>query len=215
MSNIKVITENPIAYESPDHIVPTGTKNDNYSNEAYVNEVETLFKNQKLHVMDIGCAGGQLAVDFHKRGHLAVGLEGSDYNIKHGLHNWPEYHNKVLFTADITKPFQVTNGEERVLFDLISAWEVVEHIGWNDLEKMFANVFANLKDDGLFIASINTGADVRVDENGKLHFLHQSVFPEQFWREHILNKYEVLEYPFKNRVRTMANYFCVAIKKPK
>lgn len=212
--NVRLITEYPVAYESPDHIVPVGTKNDNNSSSDYIAEVEKFFDGKRIAVMDIGCAGGQLVVDFHERGHCAVGVEGSDYNTKHGLHNWPKYHNSVLFTADITKPFVVVDdNNERVLFDLISAWEVIEHISWNDLDAMFANVLANLKPGGLFLFSINCDPDVRQDANGDLHFLHQSVFPKEFWIENVLNKYRIVEYPFETRVRTMSNYFCLGIRR--
>jgi cyclopropane fatty-acyl-phospholipid synthase-like methyltransferase len=213
MSKVELITEFPVAWKSPDHLVPTGTKNDNNTNTGYIEEVENLFNKQKINVMDLGCAGGQLIVDFANRGHLAVGVEGSDYNIKHQLHNWPEYHKKVLFTADLTKPYKVLdeNGEQ-VKFDLISAWEVIEHISWSNLDIFFENMFSNLKDDGIFVGSINTGPDIR-EENGKLIFLHQTVFPEEFWKTHILNKYLVEAYPFKNRVRTMQEYFLISIKR--
>jgi 2-polyprenyl-3-methyl-5-hydroxy-6-metoxy-1,4-benzoquinol methylase len=210
---IKVITDYPVAFESPDHIIPVGTKNDNSTNAAYLKEVEKYFNNRKINVLDIGCAGGQLIVDLHNRGHKAVGIEGSDYSSKHKLHNWPKYHNSVLFTADVTKPFQIEENGERILFDLISAWEVVEHIHWNDLDNMFTNILSNLKEDGMFIVSVNTGPDVREDENKKLHFLHQSVFPQDFWMEYVLHKYRVESYPFLNKVRNIDNSFYVAIKK--
>jgi len=212
---VNLITEFPVAYESPDHLVPTGTKNDNNTNIGYIEEVEKLFNGKKINVMDLGCAGGQLIVDFSNRGHTAVGVEGSDYNIKHKLHNWPNKHKEVLFTADLTKPYKVLDEDgNRVKFDLISSWEVIEHIAWENLDKFFENMFDNLKEDGLFVGSINTGPDIR-EEKDTLTFLHQSVFPEEFWKKHILNKYEVAEYPFVNRVRTMQEYFCLSMKKKK
>jgi len=67
MKKLKIITEFPVAYNSPDHIVPVGTKNDNSTDSEYIMEVENFFKNEKINIMDIGCAGGQLAVDFYNR----------------------------------------------------------------------------------------------------------------------------------------------------
>jgi len=214
MQKLRVVTDHPIAWESPDHIVPVGTKNDNSSSTDYIQEVENLFQGRKINVMDIGCAGGQLIVDFHNRGHAAIGIEGSDYNIKHKQFNWPEYHQKVLWTADLTKPLKVVdeNGD-CVLFDLISAWEVVEHIHPDDLNFFFDNVLDQLKPDGIFVSSVNTGPDIREDENGKLHFLHQSVFLEQYWKDVILKDRIIEPYPFNQKVRVCDNSFYMTMKR--
>jgi hypothetical protein len=159
MKKLKVITEKSVALESPDHIFPVGTKNDNSTESNYISEVENYFDNKKINVMDIGCAGGQLAVDFYNRGHNSIGLEGSDYNIKHKQFNWTEYHEKVLWTADLTKPLKV------------------------------------------------------VDENGNVIRLHQSVFPENFWKETILKDRIVEPYSFKNKVRICTNSFYMTMKR--
>ena len=74
-------------------------------------------------------------------------------------------------------------------------------------------MFSNLKDGGVFIASINTGPDYRELPDGTQIHLHQSVFPEEYWRASILNQYNVHAYPFQNVVRTMAHYFLIMIKK--
>ena len=164
--------------------------------------------------MDIGCAGGQLIVDFHRRGHTAIGIEGSDYNIKHKQFNWPEYYRSVLWTADLTKPLKIVdeNGD-RVLFDLISAWEVVEHIHPNDLNFFFDNILDQLKPDGIFVSSVNTGPDLRYDENGNLYALHQSVFLEQYWKEEILKNRVIQPYPFSSIVRNCTSSFYMTMKR--
>jgi 2-polyprenyl-3-methyl-5-hydroxy-6-metoxy-1,4-benzoquinol methylase len=216
-TNVTCVTNHPVALTSPDHICPIGTVADNHSNEQYVQEVEQYVKTHmnkdQFNYMDIGCAGGQLAVDFALRGHFSVGLEGSDHSIQRQLHNWPEYHKTVLHTTDLVQPYHVEKDNEKVLFDVISAWEVVEHIHPTQLDQFFNNVFANLKDDGIFIASINTGLDYRELPNGEIIHLHQSVFSEEHWRQCILNKFNVQPYPFTGVVRTMANYFIIMIKK--
>ena len=215
--NVTIIAAGNVAEESPDHICPVGTINDNNTSPGYVTDVENYckqyMKKDKISYMDIGCAGGQLAVDFANRGHFSIGLEGSDHNIKRGLHNWPEYHKTVLHTADLTKPYHVEKDGQKVLFDVISAWEVIEHIHPTELETFFDNMFANLADDGVFIGSINTGPDERTLPDGSTIKLHQSVFPEPYWREHLLYQYNVVPYPFDHVVRTMAHYFLVMIKK--
>ena len=182
--------------------------------ESYIEEVESYFAGRKINVMDIGCAGGQLIVDFHKRGHLAIGLEGSDYNIKHSQFNWPVYHQKVLWTADLTKPLKIMDSQDdRILFDIISAWEVVEHIRPGELDIFFDNVLDQLKPDGIFVSSVNMGPDVRRDVNGNLVILHQSVFPEDYWKKVILKDRNVDFYPFNNKVRNCTNSFYMTMRK--
>jgi 2-polyprenyl-3-methyl-5-hydroxy-6-metoxy-1,4-benzoquinol methylase len=211
---ITINAESKVAYESPDHIIPIGTKYDNSTNLNYIKEVENFFNRKPLNILDLGCAGGQLIVDFIKNGHNAFGIEGSDYNIKNKTENWVKYYEKNLWTADITKKIEIKDEkQEPVLFDLISCWEVVEHIHPNDLNFLFDQITSFLKPDGIFVASINSGHDCRRDEKGKLLFLHQSVFQENFWREEILKNRNIIAYPFTNVVRKMDNSFYIGIKK--
>lgn len=203
---IKVETHHPVAYDSPDHIMPYGTAADNYTDANFVEELQQHFKEnyglEKINFMDLGCSGGQLAIDFLNKGNFSVGLEGSDYSVHHQRANWPQYHNKNLFTADITKPYKVFNGEERVYFDLITAWEVVEHIAADDLNPLFTHISDNLKIGGIFLASVCFIEDVI---NGVR--LHQSVHSKEDWYNIVLPKVlpgtnlEVRPYDFKYNVR--------------
>lgn len=209
---VKCVTDHPVAFESPDHLCPVGTKNDNSTHGGYIGQVEKFFEGKNINYMDLGCAGGQLVVDLSNRGHFAVGVEGSDTGRKHKLFNWPQYDGTVLHTADITKPFHIERDGEKVEFDMISAWEVVEHIHPMDLDAFFENILSNLKTGGFFVASINLGPDVRVVD-GVTHHLHQSVFPENVWRERVLSKYCIEPYPFRSKVRDSSNSFYIKLVK--
>ena len=208
---ITLKTDYPVAYDSPDHIMPHGTKNDNHTNLNFINEVLQEWKTPNF--MDLGCSGGQLVVDFVNKGCLAVGLEGSDYSVKHKRANWPEYHNTNLFTADITKPYEVYNNGERVYFNVITAWEVVEHIHPHDLDNFFEHISNNLTPGGIFLASIATHSDI---VNGVE--LHQSCFPKENWIDGIFpgvcERYnlELHPYPYKNKVREGGS-FHIMLKK--
>src|SRR5688572_7916885 len=129
--SISVATSNPVAYSSPDHVAPFGTMYDNSTNRKFVlhmNEViSSQFKTGPRGFMDLGCSGGQLVADFKEIGWTAVGLEGSDYSLKHKRANWATLANTNLFTCDITKPFQVMLDQKPLCFHLITAWEVLEH----------------------------------------------------------------------------------------
>lgn len=154
---IEVKTDHPLAVDIVDHIYPDGILFDNNSNFDYIGEVEQSFSGRKLKVLDLGCAGGQLAVDFFNRGHKSVGIEGSDYAITYRLHNWPGYHNKCLFTADLRFPFEIIEDGEPMKFDFINSWEVFEHIPHKSLETFFYNIQRHLHPDGLFVGSVATG----------------------------------------------------------
>jgi SAM-dependent methyltransferase len=212
---ISVITDYPIAYDSPDHILPWGTMRDNSTLPEFIEEIENYFPKLKLNVMDLGCSGGQLVVDFHNRGHIAVGLEGSDYSVKHQRANWPEWYNKILFTCDVTKEYQVDNNNEPLKCDLITAWEVLEHIHPNDLQMFFSQIAKHLAPDGIFVASVSTNHDV-IDGVA----LHQSVFQQHEWLFDILtdegalrdSNLEYHPYPFKHAVRRDGGSFHILLK---
>ena len=218
--NLTVKTDHPVAYESPDHIMPWGTKRDNSTNLDFIREVLQEYLEHFLdvknnpNVLDLGCSGGQMVMDFVNHHCLAVGLEGSDYSVVHQRANWPEYYNKHLFTADVTKPYSVYNRDERVYFDLITAWELVEHIAPTDIEVLLEQISDNLKPGGKFIASVSTRPDVI---EGVV--LHQSVFPKEQWLNTILpplcEKYnlEIHEYPYKHKVRQDGGSFHIMLKK--
>jgi 2-polyprenyl-3-methyl-5-hydroxy-6-metoxy-1,4-benzoquinol methylase len=195
-------TDHPIAYDSPDHLMPWGTMRDNTTNANFIEEIHEFFKlNYDLdnfNFLDLGCSGGQLAVDFYKQGNLSVGLEGSDYSVKHQRANWPEYHNKILFTCDVTKPYSLYNEGEKIEFDIITAWEVVEHIHPDDLSDFFKYINDNLKPGGIFLASVSTIEDVI--EGFKLH---QTIFSEVEWYQKLpkLTSLKLYQYPFTYKVR--------------
>jgi len=129
---IRVITNHPVAEDSRDHTHPWGTMRDNSTSVDLLYEMRRRFGWYSL--LDLGCAGGQFVIDSMRLANLAVGLEGSDYSARTGRANWPEYHNKNLFTCDISRPFTVVQDgppwlaarAEPLLFDVITAWEVME-----------------------------------------------------------------------------------------
>tara|TARA_Y100000361_G_scaffold153722_1_gene176363 strand:- start:1108 stop:1815 length:708 start_codon:yes stop_codon:yes gene_type:complete len=165
--NIKVITDKPVALDSPDHTDPHGTANDNTANPSFVTELNNYF-DRPINYLDLGCSGGQFVVDMMKDNNLCVGLEGSDYSIPDNqkkyeekesnqkrFMNWKKYYNKNLFTCDISEPFSVQSDDIDVKFNLISAWEVLEHIPANKLDNLFQNIYKHLTDDGIFVGSIS------------------------------------------------------------
>jgi len=171
-----VETNHPIAFESPDHLYPYGTKK-NLKNTLFNMVFYKIAKqegfNPPYKILDMGCAGGGRVKSFIKQGHHAIGLEGSDYCKKHKMWEWIIIP-KSLFTCDITKRFQVYHNNQKAFFDLITAWEVMEHIQKKDLPMLFDNIKKHL--DGFFICSIATTPD---EHEGFV--LHQTVRPIKWW----------------------------------
>lgn len=207
---MKLLTEHPVAFESPDYIQPWGTARDNTTDIGFIEEVEAFFKNCKIKTLDIGCSGGQLTVDFFNRGHEAIGIEGSDFSLKTNRANWPQYGGKLLFTCDAAKPYQIIDDNSNpVKLDLITSWEVVEHIHPNDLDIFFTNMINHMHGESIFCASISTAPDIINNV-----VLHQSVFTEEYWKSNILCKYfKVFAFPFANKVRSGGTGFHILAKK--
>jgi SAM-dependent methyltransferase len=198
---ISLQTKHPVAYESPDHQIPWGTAYDNSTNKRFILAMADRLEREKPGsphgFLDLGCSGGQLVKDFKSLGWFASGLEGSDYSLKHGRANWPELGNKNLFTCDITKPFQLFAGGRPAKYDLITAWEVLEHIHPNDLNPLFENIQAHLADGGYFVASTTSSSDIHDGVE-----LHQSRMTNEEWRSWIGQRY-----PSLNEIDLGWNYY--------
>ena len=186
-------TRFPVAFKSPDHIAPKGTAVNNSTNKKFI-----LHMDEKLHrefgpatlrMMDMGCAGGQTVADFMKLEWQGVGLEGSDFSLKHRRANWATLANTHLFTCDITKPFQINLDRQPVKFHLITAWEVIEHISTPDLDQVFRNVVDHLETGGYLIASTTETSDIHEGLE-----LHQTRWPNAEWRAYVAAKFPELEF---------------------
>ena len=211
----KVTTDYPIAFDSPDHLYPHGTKNDNHTNTNFILEFMEWYKkhnNDLLTVMDVGCSGGALVNEWSGHTPYAIGLEGSDYSANTGRAHWPDLHNcgpgyKKLFTCDISREFKVNYGDYDYKCDLITAWEVIEHIPPDRLNVFFKNIWNHLKEGGVFLGS---GASVSDAPQGVE--LHLSAFPKEKWDNEIIprDNFDIIKYPLTSVVRTGCSfYFCV------
>jgi 2-polyprenyl-3-methyl-5-hydroxy-6-metoxy-1,4-benzoquinol methylase len=175
----RLLTAYPTADSSDDFKSPRGTANDNTYCPRFVDRVESRFR-KKINFLDLGCAGGGLVVDFIVRGHRAIGVEGSDYSQRRGRAAWGLVPSN-LFTADITKPFSIeeSNGDP-IRFEVVTAWEVLEHLPESLLAGFAENVRRHLTVDGIFVGSVATFED-KDEESGAVW--HQTVKPREWWIE--------------------------------
>jgi SAM-dependent methyltransferase len=175
-AHISYQAEREVAYDTDDHLIPWGTAQDNTRSPRFVARCEQLFQ-RSLTYLDLGCSGGGLALDFILRGHRGYGVEGSDFSKKAKRAEWRLLDNN-LFTADITRRFRLSDEQGPIQCDVISAWEVMEHIADEDLPGLFENVRAHLKSDGIFIGSIALGPDDNPVTGAKYH---RTVQPKKWW----------------------------------
>ncbi len=180
---IFVDTKTPIAVDSPDHLTPWGTARDNHTSPVFEEKFMKLYNYApELKVLDLGCSGGGFVKNCLDRGCLAIGLEGSNYSKKMHRAHWPLLGNKLLFTADITKPYSIKFIQEKkqypLHFHLITMWEVLEHLKEKDLTQTFANIKNHLSDSGIFALSVSP-----LEEIIRGMRLHQTVNPPNWWLE--------------------------------
>jgi len=148
-------TEHPVALESYDHIdtkiYPAWNKDRSY-NLAFNAKLYQMCK-PPISVLDFGCGQGQFVKTILDEGNEAVGLEGSTYPKLWGHGAWPDISDN-LFNCDVTYPFVLHKGDHIPhQFDVITAWEFVEHIQEKDLPQVWQNMRTHLKVGGLFIMS--------------------------------------------------------------
>jgi cyclopropane fatty-acyl-phospholipid synthase-like methyltransferase len=138
-----------------------------------------MFGRQVTH-LDLGCAGGGLVRDFLIRGHQSMGLEGSDWSLLEQRAEWRAL-GPHLRTCDITQPFDILDPTGAAVgFDVISAWEVLEHLPRTSLPRFFDNVRRHLGPEGLFVASIALFED-RDPQSGAVW--HVTLEPPEWWAQ--------------------------------
>lgn len=176
----EVITDYPVAADSEDYLHPYGAMRDVATGKQFI---EGLGEDYSL--LDLGCASGQLVADIVDSGRTAVGLEGSDWPLKHH-ENWKRLAGTNLFTCDISRFFDVKHflddkpwyedEKQRMKFDYVTAWEVLEHIPEDRLSVLMSNILAHCKKS--FIGTVACWPN-EVDG----HVYHQTVKPLEWWAE--------------------------------
>lgn len=178
MKRVKIITDHPIAYNH-DHNEPKGTRGDNLHSDKFVDTIIKLF-GKDIAYLDLGTAGGGLPKDFIDRDVLGIGIDGSDYSLKHKRAEWetiPDY----LFTADITKPYHFIEEDtnEQVKFKVVSSFDVLEHIAEELLPGLIENLHNNMVESGYFINSI-----AEFEDTG----YHVTLHPKEWWIDYFGNR---------------------------
>jgi len=177
---VRVVTQKPVAYDSPDHMQPRGTILDNNVNLAFNAKLCWWMSTAQMRVLDLGCAGGGFVKSILDHGGLAIGIEGCDRSKLAERAEWATIPDR-LFTADITEPFRVVevaeDGTQRLLpFTVITAWEVLEHLRKDQLAGVARNITEHLAPHGVAIMSISPNEEI-IDGVR----LHQTVESKGWW----------------------------------
>tara|TARA_Y100000034_G_scaffold45299_1_gene55721 strand:- start:415 stop:1215 length:801 start_codon:yes stop_codon:yes gene_type:complete len=212
---IKCVTEHPHPVGSPDYLNPAGVIQDNNTHQYFIYELDTFFQGMPYRLIDIGCAGGQFAVDVWHKGapFLGVGIEGGhvlgemseEFEERSpgtraltkatGAKNWARYKDKCLFHADVSKPFEIRDVQEGslVLFNAVTAFEFFEHPLPEEIPGIIENIKKHLIPKGCVWGTINLG-------EGEHHRCAKSV---EWWDDIFAQHgFTAHAYPFQSSPRT-------------
>ena len=184
---VTLIAEAELAVTSADHLVPDSTTEGVYRDTFFVKECMRSLGND-LTTLDIGTGAGGIVYEFAKNGARSFGIEGSDHCKMNKIGYWSVLGDN-LFTCDATRPFYFADDRGRLAFDLITSWEVMEHIQESDIPGLLSNVHDNLSEKGWFVGSVST-----IEYNGKDGTVyHVTIRDKEWWRDRFMRANLVMD----------------------
>ncbi len=195
-------TEHPVATESYDYIDSKIQELDLSYNPAFNAKLYQICQGP-LTVLDVGCGAGNFVKTVIADGREAVGLEGDSHHLDHKYDGWSAVPSN-LFTCDVAYRFTLHQGDHvPYCFDVVTAWEFVEHIQESDLPMVWNNIRRHLRVGGLFI--MTTPSDIRHHPRRGLDH-HRTRRDEAWWTATImqhgfLRLYEIEEFFGEDWVR--------------
>ncbi len=202
-NSIELKTDYPIALESHDHNSPDSTMEGIPRPIFFVQNCISVL-GQDIKCLDLGTGAAGLVYEYAMSGVLAVGVDGSNFCRVNRIGYWPLLpHN--LFTCDITKPFSLLSRDAhtQIEFNVITMWEVLEHIAEKDLNCLFSNISRHLGKDGYFIGSVSLLE--YTDNVGNKY--HVTLKERDWWKEKFFeNGLTVLDkHPFNEKLFCRGN----------
>jgi 2-polyprenyl-3-methyl-5-hydroxy-6-metoxy-1,4-benzoquinol methylase len=181
---ISLVTSKPIATDSLDHKYPAGALGAGTS-IRFIDKMKSMRDIENT--LDIGCAGAGLVRDWLEHGVNAVGLDGTPHAAISANSRWPEINEKFgpghVFTCDVIAPLELIEDKCIVKFDLITCYEMLEHIDEFDLYKVMANINKHAKPDTFLV--ITTSYDDSFSMGVNLHITKRDrVWWADFFTQH-------------------------------
>ncbi len=156
----KLESSHRIAIDSPDTQSPHGAIYNWKTNKAFVLEMVRVFGNYGT-ALDLGCSTGRLVKDFDNVGWSAVGLEGSGAPERLLIGPWKDCSNTMLFSCDIGKPFSISDdAAKHVAFDVVTAFDVVEHLDFERLKVLAQNIRNHTKQNSRLIITTDNSSEM-------------------------------------------------------
>lgn len=152
----------PCATESLDNLHPKGALS-TIGNPGFLLEMDRRLKHSPRW-LDLGCAQGTLVKAARMLGWEAYGIEGAASVVS---------PSRFIFNGDITEHISASEP-----FDMVTAWEVLEHIPTHLLPGVVNNIVRNLKPGGLFLASTNDEPELHCGVD-----LHVTKLTNAKWKE--------------------------------
>jgi hypothetical protein len=186
-----IITDNPIALDSEDHRNPRGALDQQgHEGKEFFQAIKVSYPDIKS-VIDLGTGSGWFITNALDLGFEAYGIDGTDAVDETGP--WYLLKNKRLFHADLRYPFCLEehcsprgllgiigspyrkSGQEfPIKVDLITSWDVLEHMAEDQIDTVMNNIVKHLKPLGYFMGTIY----FEVEGNEGYHTLCK---PREWW----------------------------------
>ncbi len=177
--NLALHTNYPIAVESNDYLHPESTVEGRNKSIRFVTACERIYQDQEISLLDMGCGAGGLVFGFASRGHDAIGIDGSDHCKNIGVGYWNVLPENFL-NCDITKEFQVFDETSGLpaKFDVITMWEVFEHIPEDHIHDVLLNVRKHMHSESYFVGTISL-LEYYDEATGVVY--HVTLKPKTWW----------------------------------
>lgn len=152
-----------------------------YSKKHMIKFIKYLLKKNEIKWLDIGCGLGYLVKEAVEEGVDCYGIDISEYAVKNCI-----IKDRIKLGSITKIPFDYE------AFDVVSAFDVIEHIHPKDTEKAFSEIYRILKKGGYLIMTTPNPCHV----GDWIHDVtHINVRPPKFWNEMLKKfKFDVMMY---------------------
>jgi len=163
--------------ENPETINPRGSVYDciSISPTNFIKKTKKIFGKNYTH-LDLGCGSGSFVYNSRKAGVDSIGVD--NYLDRKKVPYWNSIYKNFYFNADISKDLFLKKNYQDVKFDLITLWEVFEHIDTDKLPTLIQNICRHMHEKSIIVGSICT---VRDENPLKNAIYHTTVQPKEWW----------------------------------
>lgn len=140
-----------------------------YTKKHIIRFIKFLLGNKNITWLDIGCGIGYLVREALEEGINAYGIDISKYAVENAI-----VKNRVKYGSITSIPF----GDN--IFDVVSAFDVIEHIHPKDTEKAISEISRVLKMGGFLILTTPNPCFIG---DWIYDLTHINVKPPKYWKE--------------------------------